>query len=105
MSSSAYSGGRRPEVSYCHCHPHQRCPSGQESPRPRAGPTNLTANATECGLVVRQQNAQQHLAKRQVARLAALLHATGLSLRVIAQRLNESRYRTRRGKFFYPMRL
>jgi len=66
-------------------------------------PANLTADATERGLLVRQQNAQQHLANRQAAQLATLLHATGLSLRAIARRLNESGYRTRRGKAFHPM--
>ncbi|OUJ65426.1 recombinase family protein, partial [Hymenobacter crusticola] len=66
-------------------------------------PANLTADATERGFAVRQQNARDHLANRQAAQLATLLHATGLTLRAIAQRLNESGYRTRRGKLFHPM--
>lgn len=66
-------------------------------------PANLTVEASAQGLLVRQQNARANLANRQAAQLATLLHATGLSLRAIAQQLNESGYRTRRGNAFHPM--
>jgi DNA invertase Pin-like site-specific DNA recombinase len=66
-------------------------------------PANLTAEASAKGLMVRQQNAQTHVSNRQAGQLATLLHATGLSLRAIAAKLNESGYRTRRGKLFHPM--
>ncbi|RZK35150.1 MAG: resolvase, partial [Hymenobacter sp.] len=35
--------------------------------------------------------------------LAALLRATGATLRAIADQLNQSGYRTRHGKSFHPM--
>jgi len=66
-------------------------------------PANLTAEASAKGLLVRQQNAQANLSNRQATQLISLLHATGLSLRAIAAKLNESGYRTRRGKSFHPM--
>ena len=66
-------------------------------------PANLTPEASAKGLLVRQQNAQASLSNRQAAQLIALLRATGLSLRAIATQLNESGYRTRRGKAFHPM--
>jgi len=40
---------------------------------------------------------------RQAAQLAALLQATGATLRAIAEQLNQSGYCTRRGKAFHPM--
>jgi hypothetical protein len=49
------------------------------------------------------QNAQANLNNRQAAQLAALLRATGATLRVIAEQLNQSGYRTRHGKAFHPM--
>lgn len=66
-------------------------------------PANLTAEASAKGLLIRQRNAHDNLSNRQAAQLIALLHATGLSLRAIATKLNESGYRTRRGKSFHPM--
>ena len=50
-----------------------------------------------------QANSQANVHNRQAAQLAGLLRATGLSLRAIAERLNQSGYRTRRGKSFHPM--
>jgi len=49
------------------------------------------------------QNAQANLNNRQAAQLAALLRATGATLRAIADQLNQSGYRTRHGKAFHPM--
>lgn len=66
-------------------------------------PANLTAEAVARGLTVRQQNARQHLGNKQAAQLASLLRATGMTLRGIAARLNESGYSTRTGKAFHPM--
>lgn len=66
-------------------------------------PANLTAETVAKGLLVRQQNARQNLRNKQAAQLAALLRATGMTLRGIAARLNESGYSTRTGKTFHPM--
>lgn len=66
-------------------------------------PANLTAAAREKGSVTVQRNAKENVNNRQAAQLAELLRATGLSLREIATRLNESDYRTRRGKQFFAM--
>ena len=53
--------------------------------------------------MTRQANAQANVHNRQAAQLAALLHATGATLRAIAHQLNQSGYCTRRGKAFHPM--
>ncbi|MGI4735051.1 MAG: recombinase family protein [Janthinobacterium lividum] len=66
-------------------------------------PTNLTAEARKKGSVAVQDNAKENVNNRQAAQLAELLRATGLSLREIAARLNQSGYRTRRGKVFFAM--
>ncbi|WP_180754654.1 recombinase family protein [Hymenobacter sp. DG01] len=66
-------------------------------------PANLTTEAVAKGREVRQQNARTHQANRQAARLASLLQAQGHTLQQIAGELNESGYRTRRGKQFFPM--
>jgi len=66
-------------------------------------PANLTPVSREKALEALQRNAQASLSNRQAAQLAELLRATGMSLRAIAARLNESGYRTRRGKVFHPM--
>ena len=55
------------------------------------------------GLAARQANAQANVRNRQAAQLAALLKATGGTLRAIADQLNRSGYCTRRGKAFHPM--
>jgi DNA invertase Pin-like site-specific DNA recombinase len=59
-------------------------------------PANLTEEAVIRGREIRQAN-------RQAARLASLLQAHGHTRQQIAQELNESGYRTRRGKEFFPM--
>jgi DNA invertase Pin-like site-specific DNA recombinase len=66
-------------------------------------PANLTDAAREKGLAAVQRNAKDNVSNRQAAQLAELLRATGLSLREIAARLNQSGYRTRRGKQFFAM--
>ena len=66
-------------------------------------PANLTANARAKALASLQVNAAANVHNRQAAQLAGLLRATGLSLRAIAARLDQSGYRTRRGKAFHPM--
>ena len=66
-------------------------------------PANLTADARAKALAALQANAQANLNNRQAAQLAALLRATGASLRAIADQLNNSGYLTRRGKSFHPM--
>ena len=66
-------------------------------------PVNLTQAAREKSWVAMTQNAQANLNNRQAAQLAALLRATGATLRAIADQLNQSGYRTRHGKSFHPM--
>jgi len=66
-------------------------------------PANLTQAAREKSWVAMTQNAQANLNNRQAAQLAALLRATGATLRAIANQLNQSGYRTRHGKAFHPM--
>ena len=64
---------------------------------------NLTAAARAKARAALQANAAANVHNRQAAQLAGLLRATGLSLRAIAARLDQSEYRTRRGKAFHPM--
>ncbi len=66
-------------------------------------PANLTPAAREKSWVAMRENAQANLNNRQAGQLAALLRATGASLRAIADQLNQSGYRTRYGKAFHPM--
>ena len=66
-------------------------------------PANLTPAARALGLAARQANARANVRNRQAAQLAALLKATGGTLRAIADQLNRSGYCTRRGKAFHPM--
>ncbi|MBO3273260.1 recombinase family protein [Hymenobacter defluvii] len=66
-------------------------------------PANLTPAAQAHGRATQQANARQHQANRQAARLATLLQAQGHTLQQIARELNESGYRTRRGRAFFPM--
>ncbi len=47
-------------------------------------------------------NKQVNFNNRQDAQLAALLRATGATLRAIADQFNHSGYRTRRGNSFHP---
>ena len=62
-------------------------------------PANLTPAARTKARASLQTNAQANINNRQ----AGLLRATGASLRAIADQLNQSGYRTRRGKAFHPM--
>ena len=66
-------------------------------------PANLTAAARTNALAALQANARDNINNRQAAQLATLLRATGMSLRAIAEQLNNSGYQTRRGKSFHPM--
>jgi DNA invertase Pin-like site-specific DNA recombinase len=66
-------------------------------------PANLTREAREKALASLQYNARNNVNNRQAAQLALLLQATGITLRAIADQLNQSGYRTRRGKSFHPM--
>ena len=64
-------------------------------------PANLTAEARQYGLAVRQQNAREHQANKQATRVATLLQTQGHNLTQIARELNEAGYLTRRGKTFH----
>jgi len=64
-------------------------------------PANLTAEARQHGLAVRQQNAREHQANKQASRVATLLQVQGHNLTQITCELNEAGYRTRRGKAFH----
>ena len=66
-------------------------------------PANLTPAARAKARASLQTNAQTNINNRQAAQLAGLLRAIGASLRAIAEQLNQSGYRTRRGKAFHPM--
>jgi len=66
-------------------------------------PANMTKEAIAKSRAIRSQNAREHQANRQAARLASLLQQQGHTLQQIAQELNEAGYKTRRGKAFFPM--
>jgi DNA invertase Pin-like site-specific DNA recombinase len=66
-------------------------------------PANLTDEAKLKGLAARQANALTNVKNQQAAQLAKLLRANGVSLRAIADQLNQSGYCTRHGKLFHPM--
>ena len=63
-------------------------------------PANLDESARLKGLSLRQQNAQVNTANRQASELIAIYREKGHSLQQIADKLNASGYRTRRGKQF-----
>lgn len=63
-------------------------------------PENLTDSHRAQGVVVIKENARTHSANRQAAELVKLYERDALSLRQIAQRLNEHSFRTRYGKLF-----
>ena len=65
-------------------------------------PVNLTDEARASGRAAMQQNAREHQANRQAARLAGLLRTQGHSLPQIAAELTAAGYRTRRGGVFHP---
>lgn len=66
-------------------------------------PANLTPAATAKSRHVREENARTNQQNQQATRLGGLLQAQGQTLQQIAQELNQSGYRTRRGKLFLPM--
>lgn len=57
-------------------------------------PANLTETVIRQGWQVQQQNAREHQANRQTARLGKLLQEQGHTLQQIDQELNEAGYRT-----------
>lgn len=69
----------------------------------KLGMPNITPEVTLQGLTVRQQNAQTNLANRQAAELIRLYRKEGLTYRAIADRLNQTGYRTRHGQAFFAM--
>ena len=63
-------------------------------------PANFTPAVIAQGQAAMQANARAHQANRQAARLAELLRAKGHSLEHIATEINQTGYRTQRGKMF-----
>ena len=61
-------------------------------------PENLTDLDRAKGVVAIKDNARQHPANRQASELIRLYQRDALTLRAIAQRLNEHGFRTRYGK-------
>jgi hypothetical protein len=66
-------------------------------------PANMMSAAIAKSLGIRQKNARTNQQNQQAARLGGLLHAQEHTLQQIAQELNNGRYRTRRGKLFFPI--
>ncbi|MDQ1090200.1 recombinase family protein [Siphonobacter sp. SORGH_AS_1065] len=66
-------------------------------------PENLTEEAISKGRELRIENAKTHQANRQAAELARLYRAQGHTYTVIAEKLNNNGFRTRRGKLFHAM--
>ncbi len=63
-------------------------------------PENLTDSHRAQGVLVIKENALTHSTNRQAAELIRLYERDQLSLRAIAERLNEHGFRTRYGKLF-----
>jgi DNA invertase Pin-like site-specific DNA recombinase len=63
-------------------------------------PTNLTDEARQAGLLLRQQNARQHAGVRQATALITSRRAQGVSFRQIAGELNALGFTARRGGTF-----
>ncbi len=63
-------------------------------------PENLTNSHRARGVLVIKENARTHSSNRQAAELIRLYERDQLSLRAIAERLNEHGFRTRYGKLF-----
>ncbi len=63
-------------------------------------PENLTDKAKEKGLKVRQENARMNKANRQAKELANAYRAQGMTLTMIADKINDLGMKTRRGKTF-----
>lgn len=68
-------------------------------------PENLTSDATQKGLMVRQKNAREHENNRRAAAFARSLRNAGESWSNIASTLNEHGFRTRRGKQFQAVQV
>ena len=66
-------------------------------------PRNLTDQARARSIEVRQRNAKEQVSNRQAKRLCQLLREQGASLSQMVTELNDSGYRTRRGKLFYKV--
>lgn len=65
-------------------------------------PANLTEEARLKGTATVIENARNHLSNRQARELSLLYRQAGLTLRAIANRLNQGGYRTRRGCAYRP---
>ncbi|MFD2935311.1 recombinase family protein [Spirosoma flavum] len=63
-------------------------------------PENFTNDHRTLGVVVIKENARVHPANRQASELIRLYQRDALTLRAIAERLNEHGFRTRYGKLF-----
>jgi DNA invertase Pin-like site-specific DNA recombinase len=63
-------------------------------------PENLNLQAIEKGKAIRVQNAINHKANVQATELSILYRNQGLTYNAIAEKLNQTRYRTRRNKQF-----
>ncbi len=63
-------------------------------------PENMTDEARRKGTQAIQDNARQHPANKQATELIRLYQRDNLTLRAIAERLNENNFRTRQGKLF-----
>ena len=63
-------------------------------------PENLTDAHRRRGVAVIQDNARTHPANRQASELIRLYQRDGLTLRAMAERLNEHGFRTRQGHLF-----
>ena len=68
-------------------------------------PENLTLEAVQKGLQVRQQNAREHENNRRAAALATSLRESNRSWSEVARMLNEYGFRTRRGKQFQAVQV
>ena len=68
-------------------------------------PENLTLEAVQKGLHVRQQNAREHENNRRAAALATSLRESNRSWSEVARMLNEYGFRTRRGKQFQAVQV
>lgn len=64
-------------------------------------PNNLTQEARNKGVLVRQQKANEKKENRQATELILLYRKQGLSFQSIVDKLNNQGYKTSRGKLFY----
>ena len=63
-------------------------------------PENLTRQAIQKGETVRTNNAKTHKANIQAKELATLYRSKGMTYAQIAEKLNQTHYKTRRNKLF-----